>query len=55
MLGKIVRLRIFKLLSRKYKYLQFPTTIQLGLICPVPGREREGEKEGERETEREGE
>ena len=37
MLRKIVCLRIFKLLDRKYKYLQFPTTIQLGLMCPVPG------------------
>ena len=33
MLRKIVRLRIFKFHARKFNYLPFPTTIQLGRIC----------------------
>ena len=26
--------------SRKYNYLQFPTIVQLGRMCPVPGHIR---------------
>ena len=37
MLRKIVRWIIFEFLTRKYKYLQFPTTVQLGGMCPNGG------------------
>ena len=34
---KIFRLRIFKFLSRKYKYLHFPTAIQLEWLLEMGG------------------